>query len=260
MAALAFSCSTDGSRETGRVAFESVESSASYRLLNSAREYGSDEDIVYSDSVNMLLPTCLYGHDVAPLRDSIMKLAFDTVGSDISSVLDGYMQHTISQFGYPTERADSLPAGHTADGFNNIEGSVVNLTSELLVYCVSTDDYQPRAAHGMSTRFYLNYDLRSDKVLSASDLFKPELTDSLVAAIQTQADALEQVIGPTTITALPAGDNFMLAPSGEIIFVYQPYEVASYAQGMIRVSFYPYELVDYMTPFAVSLFRLTDLG
>lgn len=52
----------------------------------------------------------------------------------------------------------------------------------------------------------------------------------------------------------------MLAPGGEIVFVYQPYEVASYAQGKIRVSFYPYELVDYMTPFAVNYFKLSDIG
>jgi hypothetical protein len=97
-------------------------------------------------------------------------------------------------------------------------------------------------------------------LLSARDIFRPETTDSLVATIQTQADALEQVIGPTTITALPANDNFMLAPGGEIVFVYQPYEVASYAQGKIRVSFYPYELVDYMTPFAVNYFKLSDIG
>lgn len=159
LSSLAVGCS-GGSEAGGSIEFKTIKSGTTYRLLNSAREFGADGDITYADSVCLLMPVRIAG----------------------------------------------------------------------------------------------------SRVLSARDIFRPETTDSLVATIQTQADALEQVIGPTTITALPANDNFMLAPGGEIVFVYQPYEVASYAQGKIRVSFYPYELVDYMTPFAVNYFKLSDIG
>ena len=64
----------------------------------------------------------------------------------------------------------------------------------------------------------------------------------------------------TTITDLPCDNNFYISSEGEIVFSYQPYEVASYAQGIIDIPFYPYELVSYMTPYAINFFGLTDLG
>ena len=42
---------------------------------------------------------------------------------------------------------------------------------------------------------------------------------------------MEASIGSTDITEIPCGGNFYLTPDGEIVFSYQPYEVASYAQG-----------------------------
>ena len=43
------------------------------------------------------------------------------------------------------------------------------------------------------------------------------------------------------------------------MFVYKPYEIASFAQGIISIPFYPYELVDYMTAESIDLFNLVDL-
>lgn len=259
LAAINAGCSQSGSG-SGTIAFEKYECAATYRLENSANEFGGEEDILFSDSVNMLMPSALNGHETATLRDSILKMAFDTVGSNILEVMCAAQHRIVEQFGYPVTKPDSLPQPVMADGFYNVFGSIANLTPELLVYCVNTQEYRPHAAHGMGTSFYINYDLKEGRVLTCADLFDTAKTDSLVMAIQTQADAMEQIIGPTTIDALPGGDNFMVAQSGEIVFVYQPYEVASYAQGNIRVAFYPYELTDYMTPFAIKYFKLGDMG
>lgn len=250
----AASCSRTPAEDRS-VDFRVVEHGSAYRLLHSAAEYGTDEDIIFADSVSLVLPEHVFGADIKPLTDSIMSLAFDTVGADFDAVMRSHVLSTAKQLGYAVEPVDTT----AADGFNVVSGSVVNLSPELLVYCVSTADYQPRAAHGMATNFYINYDMLSGRVLTFDDLFNPKMRANLVAAMQTQADALEQVIGPTTITELPAHDNFMISASGEIEFVFQPYEVASYAQGTIRVKFYPYELVDYMTPFAKDYFGLNDL-
>jgi len=255
-AALAAGCSHDSGYDRS-VTFNVEEGGSVYRLLNSSKEFGADEDILFSDSVKIMLPTSVFGAGTESLRDSIMSLAFDSIGHDFDAVMEGYITRTAGQFGYPLEKADATDA--MPDGFCYVSGSVVNLSPELMVYRVSTSEYQPRAAHGLTTNFYINYDMARARVLSFADLFDTTKTDSLTAAIQTQADALEQVIGPTTVTALPIRNNFMLSPDGEIVFVYQPYEIASYAQGAIHVSFYPYELVDYMTPFAVKFFRLSDL-
>lgn len=259
IAAVATGCTGTSASGEGAMSFTTINTGTAYRLLNSAREFGTEEDIVFTDSVSLVMPDRLMGGKTGALRDSILSVAFDSVGADTRSVIAGYMDKTAAVFGYPVEKVDTLAAGTTADGFTRTDGTIVNLTPELLVYCVTTSDYQPRAAHGMSTSYYINYDIKEQRVLGFDDIFDTAKTDSLTAAIQTQADALEQVIGPTTIAALPEGNNFMLSPTGEIVFVFQPYEVASYAQGTIRVAFYPYELVEYMTPFAVKFFNLGDI-
>lgn len=246
---------TDKTDDSRIVEFRTVENGSAFRLLNSAAEYGCGEDIIFADSVNLVVPTRVFGADIRPLLDSIMSVAFDTVGSDFDAVMKEHLLSTAGRLGYAVEPVDTT----YADGFNNVTGSVVNLSPHVLAYCVTTAEYQPRAAHAMTTNYYINYDMDSAFVLTFDMLFNTKMNDRLIAAIQTQADALEQVIGPTTISELPAHNNFMLAPSGEIIFEFQPYEVASYAQGAIRVAFYPYELADYMTPFAKDYFGLNDL-
>ena len=255
---LTVGCTETATTDKTDVKFSTLEGAEAYTLENSAKEFGSEEDVTFASAVSMLMPEYLYGKDVKPLRDSILKMAFDTVGPDASALAKANMDRTVAQFGYKV-KTDTLAPGATADGFSTVTGTVVNLSPEVLVYCVSTSEYQPRAAHGMTTNFYVNYDMKDGKVMTFADMFKPEMTDSLAATIQTQADALEQVIGPTTISTLPSGDNFMLSATGEIEFVYQPYEVASYAQGTIRVAFYPYELAGFMTPYAKSFFKLPDM-
>lgn len=237
------------------VEFRVAEHGSAFRLLNSASEFGIGEDVVVADSVSFILPSHIYGADINPLLDSIMSLAFDSVGADFDAVMRGHVLSTAGQLGYAVEPVDT----NAADGFNTIVGSVVNMTPELLVYSVRTDEYKPRAANGMSTEYYINYDMARGRVLTFDSLFEPSRQQDLVAAIQSQADAIEQVIGPTTITELPYRSNFMLSPSGEIVFVYQPMEVASHAQSFIRIPFYTYELAEYMTPFAKEYFKLNDL-
>jgi hypothetical protein len=43
------------------------------------------------------------------------------------------------------------------------------------------------------------------------------------------------------------------------VFSYQPYEIASFAQGTINIPFYAYELIDYMSAEGIELFNLEDL-
>jgi hypothetical protein len=112
----------------------------------------------------------------------------------------------------------------------------------------------------MTDNQYISYIIPKAKILTITDLFTPEGIEALPKVIQQQADELSSAIGPTEIESLPAGNNFYISNDGQIIFAYQPYEVASYAQGEIQVPFYPYELVQYMTTYAINRFRLADLS
>ena len=87
----------------------------------------------------------------------------------------------------------------------------------------------------MYTTYYVNYDMAAGSIVSLDDLFTPEGKASLVESIRSQAKEMRDVIGPTDITGLPSKDNFFLTNDNSIVFSYQPYEVASYAQGEIQI-------------------------
>lgn len=256
------SCTGKSSQDDSRsIAFTNLTQSATYTLEGSAADYGRDRDITVFDSVSLMLPVTIHDHDISSLRDTIMKIAFDTTGTDHKEIIADYFAKSMAQSGYRFKEIETDSADMSqADGYDIISGSILNLSSDLLVYCINDNSYIPGAAHGMSTRQYVNYRVDTGKMLSLSDIFTPSGLKALPSLIEKQAKAMTAVLGPTEINDLPSGGNFYISDYGDIVFVYQPYEVASYAQGFISVPFYPYELVDHMTAEAIGFFNLQDLN
>lgn len=255
------SCGGQSVDTNDTIAFSRLSGNRSVVYEGSAEAYFSDNDINEFDTVSIMLPTVIGEHDIRPLQDSIFMAAFDTTGVehkalvsaffDKVSVLDRYKPRIIS--------GDSLSL-QTADGYNVVYGTVINLTGRFMVYCVTKGNYEPHAAHGSSIRKYINYNTATGRVITLDDLFTAEGISDLPALIAERANSMRSSIGPTDISALPSGGNFYISPDEEIVFVYQEYEVASYAQGFISIAFYPYELTKYMKPAAIDLFGLQDLG
>lgn len=233
---------------------------AAFTLAGSADVFQRDNDLVYYDSVNMLMPSVIHNHDISPLRDSIFTLAFDTIVVKSHDIIDAYLSKAASRTGFeavPTEDTDSVRLN--CDGYEFVTGTAASLTPDYLGYCVTTMYYIPGAAHGMTTRYYVNYDIVSGKVFTATDIFTPGGLKELPGVIRKRAQDMASFTGPVTITDLPSRNNFYISASGEILFVYQPYEAASYSQGFISVPFDPYELADLMTAYGLKYFNLDDL-
>ncbi|MDO4319845.1 MAG: RsiV family protein [Bacteroidales bacterium] len=256
IAAAAMLGSCDGNRGDNRIQFENLTAKAAYRLQGTAGDFDCDSDLLWFDSVSIVMPESLYGHDIKPLRDSILRYAFDTIAAP-DEAMKAFFTATIEESGYnPVEITvnDSIEAA--AEGLTYVNGNVASLSGDWLTYCVTTAVNMPRAAHGLSINKYITYAMNEGRILTLSDIFTPEGIKALPAIIRDQAKRMADIIGPTSITALPSGDNFMISNDGSIIFAYQPYEVASYAQGEIRIPFYAYQLSEYMSPTGLRLFHL----
>lgn len=244
------------------ISFSTVQQGACYVLEGSGEVFGQDSDILFVDSVSLLMPERLGSCDLTELRDSIMSIALDTTGVPVNTAVDTWLDKSADESGWKARRLPTTPSdgGGMFAGFTYSYGYIVNLAPEILVYCIQIDSYSPGAAHGMSGHSYLNYSLEGEgSMITLSKIFTPEGLKALPARIAEQAEALSDRIGTTQVTDLPAGGNFYISSEGEIVFSYQPYEIASYAQGTIDIPFYPYELVDFMTPYGVSLFHLEDI-
>ena len=248
---------SDSTPRNNKIAFETIKGNALYRLDNTAQIYKTDTDIAYQDSASLLMPTEIYGLNIDALKDSIIKVAFDTVTTDVEGAMDAYFKNVVAELGYQYSAGDSI-ARSDWDGMTIVTGDMFNMTTRLLTYRVSNYSYSPGAAHGITITNYITYDLERGRIMGLNDIFTPEGLAKLPALIRARATELAPAIGPTNIEAIPSQGNFYITLDESIVFVYQPYEVASYAQGAIAVPFYPYQLSELMTPEGLTFFGLNS--
>lgn len=250
---IAVSCSHKSDDST--IAFESYES------INAWQYDGEDADsnAVYADSVSLTMPVTIYDYDITALRDTILSRAFGYSGIPIAEAAQKWMSENAKDNGCKSEPLDPKRE-YDPSGFDYVSGFVANLQPDILVYCIRQVGYGNDTAHGVTTRRYINYSLKNGgHIITLNEIFTAEGLTKLTARIAEQAQSMSDRIGPTNIDALPGEGNFYISSEDEIVFSYQPYEVASYAQGTIDIAFYPYELVEYMTPAGIHMFHLEDL-
>lgn len=95
-------------------------------------------------------------------------------------------------------------------------------------------------AHGNYSSTGASYDLRTGRRLRYADIFQPAATQQLPALL---GEAVRPLVGLAAgepldkqlfVKQMPVTRNVYLTAGGAV-FIYQPYEIASYAQGEVRV-------------------------
>lgn len=240
--------------------FQTFVGGGTFTLKGSASQSDNDSDMIYSDSVSLLMPQVLGSCDVTELRDSILSIALDIKGKPVDKAVEQWVADMAKAQEFTPEKLnDNFSVG--ANGVDIVSGYVANLNPKSLVYAIYYEGYTPGANHGIYGRRYINYSLEGKgTIITLEKLFTPEGLKELPVRIAKQAATMADNIGQTEINALPSDGNFYLSSEDEIVFSYQPYEAASYAQGIINIPFYPYELAEYMTPYGIQLFDLQDLS
>lgn len=245
------------------LAFTTFQRSATYSLVGSAADFLCDKDVQFYDSVSIVMPLRVASADITALCDSICAYAFDSKpGTSVMAAAATWMRTRPSEGGYKAVSAYAEDA--TTLGEASVNGFVYTLTPSLLVYCVHSESLEPGAAHGMSSTRYINFGYSAEStlqgVITLHDLFSTKGLKNLPRIIGDRASELFSAIGSTDVEGLPENGNFYINSLGEIVFSYQPYEIASYAQGNIEITFEPYELVDLLSLKGITYFGLEDLN
>lgn len=240
------------SEKQNAIAFENFNAEKSYRLVASAKVYETEKDLTFRCRASMVMPTAIEGKDIQALRDSILEVAFDTTGTDLAAVTYGaFARNAETNGGF--QIADTVVPDSIYDGLYDVEGTVVHLSQRLLSYGVTVSTYNPHAAHGMYSTFYVNYDIKTGKTYRLNDIFTAEGIAGLPEALREKASAMRGFIGDTEIETVPQDGNFYIDNNGNIVFVFQPYEIASYAQGIIEVPMPAYVFDDGLTPYGQEI-------
>jgi len=135
---------------------------------------------------------------------------------------------------------------HTVSGYS--------LLSDKIIYAYGIERYvYMGGAHGLETRNYYNFNLKTGKVITEKDLYKPNFQSALAQLIkvriveeskeykdQKNADPITNLDETDFWTdSIKPNGNFYITDEG-INYVFNPYEIAPYYMGQTEVSL-PFE-------------------
>lgn len=227
----------DGSVKEESVAFErfSFKGYACDNDTDSLRAVDPDYSGLWEVTSDGVLPVAAGKHDVKALRDTLMALAgVRAIEGKIAARFPSYVTEL-------TERPDTTKIRSLS--MNKVSVNLLN--SEVLVMQVFNYAYPEGAAHGIYANTYVNYDLRTGKVLGLSDIFQPDFEKYILPQIIAQLKADGNLTEDEQSVSVP--QNFRLTEEG-VEFVFGIYAVAPYSNGEPRVGFYTSDLEDILTP------------
>ena len=107
--------------------------------------------------------------------------------------------------------------------------------------------YFSGGAHGNTIRNYYIFDLRNKKILSADDVFKAEVCEDIVEIQQVSISKTNINSEVIYTDGFKCDHNFYLVEKG-IVFHYDQYEIASYAEGPIDIFLSFEEVEPFLNP------------
>lgn len=193
-----------------------------------------------------VLPQSIDGKEITALTDTLMKLSL------IARDTDG---HLVALPADSTWRAaDAAHNGAATELFTNTYTTVASISPTVMVWSVAWQQYEG-GAHGMYGTDYVNYSLTDKRMLSLSDIFKPDATPRLKELIaQNIPDDISLLIDPKE-AELPS--QFQITAYG-IEFYYELYEIAPYAAGIVTSTVGLYDLKPLLRPGIEKLFAPAD--
>ncbi len=122
-----------------------------------------------------------------------------------------------------------------------LTGRIMNVENNILSYGIEQYVYTG-GAHGVSNRYFYNYDLQTGDLLTEEDIFVTNYQETLTSLLRQNLVAQNpetQVIEDLAQTEydvekIVPNNNFYFTPEG-IIYVFNPYEIAPYAYGETEI-------------------------
>ncbi len=266
--AMTCACGNGGRSEAGKQGSRITDFVVKQNIKTADKNYKlvTDYDTMYLDIYTSIhWPEQLGGANLKVLQDSLLYFAYgDSTVKSVDSAIMAFIDDTGIVDGVKEATpVDSMP--DVGDGmqayFNNVTASVIEMNEEMVTYQVTMSSYLG-GAHPYTNIRPFTFDMRSGKVLSIDNMFKPEARDSIMPLI-TNALARQLDVAPDKLEKAGIFSNQLTYPgvpymaNNMLYFHYNPYEIAPYSSGMIDVAVYPYEVEGMLTPEVRSLF---DVG
>lgn len=230
------SCGSDCGKDA--VAFEPYQYSAVAEFVTEGEVAPEGEPAYWNCTGQGTLPVKMGSNDITQLRDTLMAVA--SVSIEGSKAAPKYPQ------GF---RKSDIKGDSVASVVSN-RLTVDLLTPQVAVFRNYKYAYPEGAAHPVHSNVFVNYEIKSNKVLALSDIFKQGYEKNLQEMLANDISESHTLLVDKEDVPVPA--NFRITDDG-VDFVYGLYEVAPYSDGEITASFTVYQLADLLTPEAKAL-------
>lgn len=224
-------------------------------------------DTLYFDNTfSAFWPEIINGKPCPNLQQALLRAMTDSTELDqLDEVMEfllnpgKYTEYDVNKFTPVTRVKD---AGKLSTSEVNV--TMQSMTDRLLLYHLGTYSYMAGGAHSIYANNYVTYDLKTEKAVALEDIVADTtlLRTAIFKAIKNNYDYSKDDLFIPDNGLLPLPRDFFL--DGSVLHaVYQVYEIASYAQGMIDAPIYPYllkpeEIKRLYTPYGLELLDLTD--
>ena len=226
-----------------------------------------DGDTLYFDnSFSAFWPQIINGKPCPNLQQALFRAMTDSAElNQLDKVTDfllnpgNYTEYDPKKFVPVTEVKDDGKLSTS-----EVDVIMQSMNDRLLLYHLATYSYMAGGAHGIYANNYVTYDLKTEKAVSLDDIIADTtlLRDVIFKAIKNTYDYTKDDLFIPDNGLLPLPRDFMIDGSA-LHAIYQVYEIASYAQGMIDAPIYPYllkpaETNQLYTPYGLELLDLDD--
>lgn len=225
------------------------------------------DSLYFDNNFTALWPEVINGKPCTELQQALLRAMTDSAELNQLNLAIDCLLDPCNYTEY--DRKDLVPVKSVKHDENKLSTSEINvrmesMTDRLLTYHLGTYSYMAGGAHGIYANNYVTYDLKTDKPVALGDVIADTTllrNVTLKSIKQTyEYDKDDLFIPDNGLLPLP-GDFFI--QDQVLHVVYQVYEIASYAQGMIDAPIYPYmlkpeEMKRLFTPYGLELINYTE--
>lgn len=224
------------------------------------------DTLFFDNSFSAFWPQIINGKPCPNLQLALCRAMVDSAGLDQLDKVVDFLMNPANYTEYEANKFTPVTQVKDDGKLSTSEVDVImqSMTDRLVLYHLGTYSYMAGGAHGIYANNYVNYDLKTEKAVSLNDIINDTtlLRDVTFKAIKKAYDYDKDDLFIPDNGLLPLPNDFYIEGS-TLHVIYQVYEIASYAQGMIDAPIYPYmlkpeEIKRLYTPYGLELTGLND--
>lgn len=232
------------------ITFKTYQGKQAYYLPETTKEMSEFTDCESCFEINSF--SVEFPNDgTTALKKAILKEVFNYAGTSIDYAGNKFL--ACSEVG--GKKLSFIPEEDYCSNISTISGNLISQSPSLIVYNCSYYGYMCGAAHGTQSVSYINYHVNTQRILTLNDILLKSKRATITKLLRQQAKRVARdyqcLESPQNVGIT---EMFYIGNKG-VTFVYQPYEIACGADGIIEITLSKNQLAGCLTALGKKLIK-----